>query len=358
MVNLDSIEEINKFNKGEVYESIIALPDQVEQAWSEVVKGDIPESCSLVKNVVIAGMGGSALGGRVVDSMIQQRSRVPIEVFTEFHIPNYVNSETLVIVSSYSGNTEETLSDFYEAINKKATVMAITTGGKLAEKCKEENIPAYIFDPAANPSGQPRLALGYSIAAIVGILTRCSFIHLTNGEMTSLIGKMREYTKRFEAAVGESENKAKKQARLLAGKLPVLVASEHLIGSTHIMKNQLNETAKTFSVMFDIPEANHHLMEGLRYPAKVRDLLYFLFIESNNYGDNVKKRYPITREVVEKNEIKTGIYTTEGATRLEDIFEMLIFSSFVQFYLAMIYGADPVAIPWVDYFKEKLKAKV
>ncbi len=355
MVNLDNIDEIRKLDNLGVYESIKLIPSQVEQSWKEITQEEIPSSCSTVSNVVIAGMGGSALGGRVIDSLIQHRARVPIEVFTEYHIPNYVGPKTLVVISSYSGNTEETVSGFYDAYNKKAALFVVTTGGKLSEIAKKEDIPAYIFDPVENPSGQPRLALGYSISAIIGLLSRCSFIHLTNGEMSSLVTKMSNYSKHFGIEVPERENLAKLQARKLLGKIPVLISSDHLVGSAHVLKNQLNETAKTFSASFDIPEANHHLLEGLRYPVQMRDLLYFLFIESDNYSELIKKRYPITREVIEKNEIATGIYKTQGTSKLEDVFEILIYGSYVQFYLAILYGIDPGPIPWVDYFKEKLK---
>jgi glucose/mannose-6-phosphate isomerase len=116
MINLDNQAEIEKFDKGKILASIRLLPDQMEQAWEEVKKLEIPKACFLANNVVIAGMGGSALGGRIVDSLIADRARIPIEVFTQYDLPNYVNEKTLVIANSYSGNTEETVSMAKQAI--------------------------------------------------------------------------------------------------------------------------------------------------------------------------------------------------------------------------------------------------
>ena len=162
-------------------------------------------------------------------------------------------------------------------------------------------------------------------------------------------------TKEFDVDIPENSNLAKSIALKIKDTIPILVASEHLLGSAHSFKNQINETAKSFSSLFDIPELNHHLMEGLKYPAKAKELLNFLFIESNLYSPNVVKRYPITMDVVEKNSINYLKYTATLETKLMQAFEIMILGSFVSFYLALLNGADPKSIPWVDYFKEKLK---
>ncbi len=354
MRNLDSEKEIKDFDKGKVLESVRRLPAQVEQAWAEINKLKFPKACSLAKNVVIAGMGGSALGGRIIDSLVPFRARAPIEIFTEYHLPNYVNKDTLVIASSYSGNTEETISATREALKKGAQIFGITTGGKLGELLKKENLPSYIYTPKENPAKQPRLALGYSVMATMAILARCGFIILSQDEIKSAVSTLEEFIKEFDSHVPEDKNLAKRMAVKLKGKIPILVASEHLVGALHAFKNQLNEGSKTFSVSFDIPELNHHLMEGLRNPAMAKEYLYFLFFESKLYSSRIQKRYPITREVVEKNEIDYSVYQLRSSKKIQQIFEALSFGSFVHFYLAFLYGVDPLKVPWVDYFKEKL----
>ena len=120
MTSLDSLEEIKKLDRGNVLGSIEHLGGQVEQAWKGIKELAIPEACSLAHNVIICGMGGSALGGRIIKCLSSDRIRTPIEFYTDFHVPNYVNKNTLVILSSYSGNTQETLAAGKQALVKKS----------------------------------------------------------------------------------------------------------------------------------------------------------------------------------------------------------------------------------------------
>ncbi len=354
MPNLDSLDKIKEIDKGNILGSIIAFPDQMLQVWEDLKERGVPESCRTAKNVVVSGMGGSALGGRIVDSLMAERSRTPIEVFTEFRLPNYVNKDTFVILSSYSGNTEETLTAAHEALNRGASLFCITTGGKLAEFMKENGLDGYIINPIHNPSNQPRMGLGYSIVAVLAALAKCEFINILDTEIHDAVEIARHYIEEFGPGVPTSDNLAKRMAEKLKGKVPVLISSEHLFGVTHAFKNQLNENSKTFALLFDIPELNHHLLEGLRNPAEVRKFLHFIFFESDLYTKEVKLRYPLTREVVEKQEVETSIYKLNSNKKLNQIFEELIYGSFVNLYLAILYEIDPSPIPWVDYFKERL----
>lgn len=354
MQSLDSLDEIKKLDKGGVLSSIEKITAQIKQAWSEVKDGEVPASCVLAKNVIVSGMGGSALGGRIVDSLLAERARVPIEVVTEYSLPNYVNKDSLVILSSYSGNTEETLAAAKEALNRGAMVFGVTTGGKLADFLKEEGASGYIYEPRENPSNKPRMGLGYSITSVLAVLSKCEFINLLDSEIEEAMAEAEKFISDYGIHAPESQNVAKLLAKKLKGKVPVIIASEHLVGISHAFKNELNENAKVFSLIFDIPELNHHLMEGLRNPYEIKGVLHFLFIESQHYSKRVKARYPLTREVVEKNDIGTEIYQTRGSKKISEIFEILILSSYVSFYLAMLYGLDPTPIPWVDFFKTEL----
>lgn len=354
MINLDSQVDIEKFDTGKILASIRLLPDQMEQAWQDIKYLDLPKACFLAKNVVIAGMGGSALGGRIVDSLLADRVRVPIEVFTQYDLPNYVNEKTLVLVNSYSGNTEEALSMANHAIEKKARVIGVTCGGKLAKLMKKESQASYIIEPKANPSGQPRMGLGYSIATILAYLSRCGFIHLTEDDFYELVITTRKFVKEYDSDIDTSKNLAKKISKKLHQKAIILIASGHLMGVVHAFKNQLNENSKTFSTLFDLPELNHHLLEGLKYPAKTREIFHFLLFDSIFYHKRVQKRLTLTADVIEKNGHQYSLFKPRSKKKLSQIFEVLTFGSVVSFYLAALYGINPSEIPWVDYFKKKL----
>lgn len=153
----------------------------------------------------------------------------------------------------------------------------------------------------------------------------------------------------------ESDNPAKRLAHELKNKMPILTTSEHLAGAAHAVKNQLNESAKTFALLFDIPELNHHLMEGLRNPAKAKEYWQFLFFESDLFEARVKSRYPITKKVLDKNEVGYSSYKLSSKTKLAQVFELLALGSYLQYYLAALYEIDPLPIPWVDYFKKELE---
>ncbi|HWA51887.1 MAG TPA: bifunctional phosphoglucose/phosphomannose isomerase [Patescibacteria group bacterium] len=352
---LDDLPKISQLDKGNILSSIEHLPEQIQDAWNEIQKVELPQEYGDCQNIVVAGMGGSALGGRIVHYLEFKNLRVPVEVVTNYHLPSYVNNKTLVILSSYSGNTEETISCAADGVNKNAKIFGIETGGKLLEILEEHKLPFYKIDPANNPSGQPRMGLGYSISSILAILSKLKFIDIEDDEILNAIEITEKFVKEFGVRSHTENNIAKKLADKLANKIPVLISSEHLVGSTHAFKNQLNENSKNFSMHFEISELNHHLMEGLKYPAKAKEILHFVFFESNNYFERIQKRYSITQDVVKQNGYGFDIYKMQSKHKLEEVFELLALGSYISFYIAMIHGIDPSPIPWVDYFKKKME---
>lgn len=332
-----------------IKESVRALPEQFQDAWDVVQLLPIPQQFYDADSIVVAGMGGSALGGRMIKHYAKSQLPVPVDLVTDYDLPEYVNERTLVIVASYSGETEETLNALQQALERDAMIFVITTGGKLMEIAKAEGISSYFIDPVHNPSKQPRMATGYMVGAMFSLFALMRFINFSEGELDAALAVMRDHLNRFE----NEESEPKQLAQKLNGKIPVLVASEHLLGPAHVFKNQLNETAKSFSVLFDVPELNHHLMEGLAHPEADKKLLFVLF-SSSLYQERVQKRFDITKEVVEKNNIEVFEYNCKSETKFQQVLEVLAFGSFAQLYLAELYGSDPISVPWVDYFKQKL----
>lgn len=333
-----------------VLETIKKYPDQLKQSWDEINEMEFPENYRDIYNVVVCGMGGSALGARIVDSLITDCVRVPIEIFNQYNVPFYAGEKTLIIVSSYSGGTEETLSSFKEASERGAKIIGITTGGKLANLLTEKNFPRYVFEPGNNPSKQPRMAIGYSVGAILAILSKLELIYLSVGDFEEGLSVMRESAKK-------NEDSAKTLAQKLSRKAPILIASEHLTGVAYTIKNQLNESAKTFSALFELPELNHHLMEGLVNPEKLKEVFHFVLFESTLYTKRVSRRYSLTKDVIEKNGYKHSTFVPRSDKKLSQVLETLVFGSLVAYHIAKSKKIDPTVIPWVDYFKKKLAKK-
>lgn len=327
-----------------VYSSTGFLAMQCRQIWSEAKKLKF-QGFSEIDSIIVCGMGGSAYGGYVAYSLFAGQLKVPLFTLNDYHLPAWVNEKTLVIASSYSGTTEEILSCAEEAINRKLKITGITSGGKLAEILSTNKIPALIFDPSHNPSKQPRLGTGYMILGLIAILVRLGLLSVSDGEVESAIAEL-------EASHEEIKARAKEIAEKLQGFIPVVFAAEFLEGNSHVIRNQFNETAKSFAAFSSLPELNHHLMEGLKFPADKK--LYVLFIESSLYSGKLQKRLAITRDVILKNNIPQVSYQAKGSSKLSQMLNVLSFGGYVSLFSAFLYDQDPSVIPWVDYFKEQM----
>jgi len=356
MNQLDDTKKIIEKNIGKFLETISALPKQIEQTWEDIQSVTIPKSYRSVQNIVVNGMGGSGLGSHILFSLYFDQLSIPLRVIHSYSIPAYVGKKTLYVLSSYSGTTEEPVATAEEALKRGAKVIGITTGGDVKNFCLKNNLPCFIINPIHNPSKQPRMGLGYSIFGILGLLKHCGVIDISDREVRGVISHLAQMNKKFSAETPTSKNPAKTVAQELHGSIPINVAAEFLTGNVHALTNQLNENSKNFSAYFMLSELNHHLMEGLIAPKSVVESLRFFFIESALYHSRNKKRFPITKKVVKKNNIEISSYQVEGKSKLLQSFEVLLFGSYLSYYLSILNKVkDPAAIPWVDYFKRELK---
>ena len=352
MTDLNNRQQISAIDKANALGSIEQLPEQCEQALKECSEITLPDEYPTVSHVVVTGMGASWLGAHIMQGLLADRLTRPLLVLHDYQVPEFVSAKTLVIASSYSGTTEETVSALGEAQDRGAKVITISTGGDLSKFAKTNNLPHYTYAGTHNPARSPRLGLGYSIVAQMVMLSKIGVVSITTSEITDMIVQLKKRV--VELTVESSDNPAKQMAREAMGFMPIVAAGTFLLGNAHAWANQFNETAKTFSTYMQIPELNHHLMEGLAHPPEVQKLK-FLFIESSLYDERVQKRFSVTKEVVEQNKISHFTYQPKGATKLIQAFDTLLFGSFVTFYLAMLNGVDPAPNPYVDYFKKRLK---
>jgi len=355
MNNLDDQENIKKLDTADVLGSIEQLGSQCRQAWEEINKLAFPDKYRRVEKIVFSGMGGSALGAYVVKSLFFDTLKIPFEIVNDYHLPAFTDEKTLVVLGTYSGTTEETLSCAYEAKEKGACLTAITTGGKLGEFLEANSFPAYIFSPRYNPSNQPRLGSGYSIFGLATMLKLLQIINFSDKEFDLIQKTLDQGNKLFGKDCLSQNNPAKLLAQKWENKIPIIVTAEFLTGVGRVIRNQIHETAKSFAACHDIPELNHHLMEGLSNPQTNKEQLKFLFLQSDFYSERIKKRFQITRKVIEQSHIEITPFFSKSESKLSQVFEAVQFGAYVNFYMAMIYGVDPSLIPWVDLFKKELK---
>lgn len=354
MTNLDSPGEIKRLDSQNLSGSIEFLDNQCEQVYREISSLNFKTDFLRASRIVVVGMGGSTLGSHIIQLLYFDELKVSLEVVNGYHLPAHVDSDTLVILSSYSGTTEEVLAAKNEAEKKKAMMLAISSGGDLAKMVETGVLEGYIFDPKYNPSGQPRMGLGYSILSQILILAKLGFLKFSENDFYKILVAIRKVNSVSNVDVVEKNNIAKQIASKFWEKIPFLFASEHLVGNIHTFANQLNENAKVVSAYFALPEANHHLIEGLPSNKEIQNTVVFFFLRSKLYSDRVLKRYEITKGLVEKNGYDTIVHEPESESALEQVFEFLTFGSWVSFYLAIIYGRDPSPIPNVDFLKSEM----
>jgi glucose/mannose-6-phosphate isomerase len=341
-------------DKSNVYGSVVSLSEQLKHAYEQGRQIKLTAQHRGVDKVIVAGMGGSALGARVIKGFDTDLLKLPFEIVSDYQLPAWADAKTLVILSSYSGNTEEVLEVANQLKRSNALPIVIAAGGKLAQVAKQNHWPAIVFEPKFNPSNQPRMALGYNLGHLLSVLEEAGLVRLPADEISLIDQTLMAQAQRLGKEQPTNSNSAKQLAGTLRGKFAILIAGGHLRGAVYTFKNQLNENAKTFATAFDLPELDHHLLEGLGHPKSLTGSAHFVLFDSPLYSAQIAKRLALTEEVINKQGYGTTRIRTESTRPLAQAFETIQFGSFVSLYLALNNKLDPAPIPWVDYFKKKL----
>lgn len=346
MIDLNDIENIKKIDPQDTFASTEQIQKQCETAWNEVNKISVPQNYRGVNKLVFCGMGASVYGAMAFKSLIGRELPMPCEIISDYFLPEYTDENTLVVLTSYSGTTEEVLSCAQDAKAKNAKMLILTKGGPLGEFASDNEVPAYIFDGNLNPAGVPRLGNGYTILGLLGLLSKTGLFSIAEHEITQSVKTLGE-------KIPDLKSRALTDYPKFINKIPIVITAEHLAGNAQILRNQFNETSKTFSSFFLIPDLNHHLMEGLAFPANAP--LSFLFLNSPDFSTKIKKRVELTIDVVRQNGLDTFEFLTDGQSLYDDFLETLVYGSYLTLFLALEYKQNPAVNPWVDYFKNKLQ---
>jgi len=350
MVDLDDIAYIQRIDPDGMGARVSELPPQCKEAKGLAEACSLPIEYGLVDAIVILGMGGSAIGGDLVRTLVQGECSIPIFVNRDYDLPAFVNDHTMVIASSYSGDTEETLSAFAEALERGAWPLAITTGGKLAEICNEQNLPLITFAYKC----QPRAALGYSLVPLLVILQELRFISDKSAELEDAIASMEGLQAEIEVQVPERDNPAKQLARRLEGRLPVVYGAEHLSEVARRWKCQFNENSKGWGFWEVLPELNHNAVVGYDYPAALAKEMRVLMLSSELYRPRHRVRLQATGEILAEKGVVHEIIQIQGRSPLSQALWAIHFGDYVSYYLAALRGVDPTPVKTIAYLKQRL----
>jgi glucose/mannose-6-phosphate isomerase len=350
---LDQDEVYKKFDPEDIGYGVEHLPEQARVAWHDTRELVFPKGYSEISNIVVSGMGGSILGPHMLKCVFADRLSVPFELLSDYTLPNFVGKDSLVILSSYSGTTEETLAVAEQAKALKAKIAVICAGGTLAEMAKAENWPVYVFEPG-DLAKQPRYGTGFSLVGIMGMLERMGILKIKEAEVTSMMAAMGEVIDNCATDVPAEENPAKEVATEIVNRSIVIIAAEHLSGNAHILQNQMNESAKQFATYQLLPELNHHFLEGLSYPVGQAQNTTVILLRSNHYHARTQKRCDITADILEKKGITVIEYGAKGDSRLDEVGEVLQFGSYVGLYLALLNSVVTTDTATVFEFKKRM----
>ncbi|MBI3384588.1 hypothetical protein HY030_00125 [Candidatus Gottesmanbacteria bacterium] len=330
-----------------VLQTIKFFTKQCRQALTETSVLDF-SSYQGVKNICICSMGASSFGYYAVRALFQDELRIPIMLNSDYSLPGFINKDSLVFLSSYSGETEEPIASLKAALLTEAKITGITKEtSEPGRLLTQSGWPFYKLIPTYNPSGQPRMASGYMIVGLIGMLQKLKFL----GDKSSEIMAALDFVDQKQE---EIEKMAKEAAGKLSNRQIIITAAGHLAGNAHILRNQFNESAKNFSDYFILPELNHHLLESLAHPNSLGNTALFLAFNSYLYDAKIKIRADLTREIIKKNNVGLIEVEVVGSTKIEQVIYTLSFGGYLSYYLALLNSEDPAKIPWVDLFKTKL----
>ena len=334
-------------------EILESFPLQIERAK------DIGDGISLpsgfggtIRNVVCTGLGGSAIGADIARSLTQGEIALPFLVNRNYSLPAFVNKNSLVIVSSYSGNTEETLGAYRDARRKKAAIVVITSGGVLEREASKDGVPVVTIPPGL----PPRCALGFAFFSLLILLSKLKLIKDKSKdirETITLLGHMQ----RTELGMGAcgKKNRAKVIAKALHRRFPVIYAAcDHVDSVATRWRGQLAENSKTLASSHLFPEMCHNEIVGWENP------LFFLkgsaVVMLRDRGDlgRVSKRMDIVKDILRRQRVDVVEVRSEGRSLLGRIFSLVYIGDFVSFYLAALNGCDPTPVDRISYLKERL----
>lgn len=327
----------------------LRLGAQIRDAWRQVDSLKLDRRYALhdtrYASVVVSGMGGSTLGAHVIQTAYRNELTIPFEISNDYSLPNYVGRDSLVILSSYSGMTEETLASAREAIKRKARIVVMTNGGELLNLAKKHKLPCYQIDASENPSNQPRMAIGYMTIGIAGILSKAGVLKITEREIKTLAAAVDKQ----DPALGSNLASHISQSAIL------LVSAEHLAGAIHVFNNQINENAKQISIAQCIPEIDHHFMEGIIYPRKIKKHLSAVLFQSNRYHPRNQMRIKLTADLFQRNGIRPITVDINGKNLPEEAWTAIALGASCSLALAKSHKIDPWPIPNVDWLKQQMK---
>lgn len=343
---------INELDKSRMLDLLMDFPSQLVAAVDIVKNAKVLFEKRDFTNIVFAGLGGSAIGADLVKAYLYYESRLPINVFRDYDLPAYVDNKTLVFISSYSGNTEETLSAYLQAKEKGATLIAVSSDGTVEKYAKNDGV-TFIGVPRGFP---PRCALGYLSAIPLCLLAKLGLIKDVGPAISQTVRILQDLRdKGIGPGVGLKDNVSKFIASKLVNKFAVVyTGSVHFDVCATRLRGQINENAKALASTHVFPEMNHNEIVGWQHPKKLFKDFLVLMLKDKKMHPRVAKRMEITKEILKKEGVAIIEVWPQGEELLSRMYSLIYKGDFISYYLAILYGIDPTPVEKITYLKNEL----
>lgn len=348
-MSLDDPQAYARLDPGGMGRLIERLPEQCRAAWRDGMAFPLPHSFRRAERVVVLGMGGSAIGADLAGGLQEAEGGTPLIVSRELRLPPGVDGRTLVIAFSHSGNTEETLSAFGEALERKVMVMALSTGGILARLCAQHGVPLFQY---AWP-GPPRSAIGYGLFPLLAWLQRLGLGHDRTRSVEAACQEMERLIAALKPSEPASRNHAKQLAQRIGDRIAVVYGAQHLTPVARRWKSQINENAKSWAFFDAFPELGHNSIEGFGLPEARRQLSVTI-LRAPSYHPRIERRLGTAVEALARGGVAHEVVDVPGGTPLAQVMAGVIMGDYVSYYLAIQRGVDPTPVPSITWQKERL----
>jgi glucose/mannose-6-phosphate isomerase len=345
---LDNPTKIKEIDREGMLEAVSKIPEMLLEAPEISPLPVLPGP----KNIVIAGMGGSAISGDIIAEILRDKINVPIYVNREYRVPAFVDKRTLLFAISYSGNTEETLGAVREAEKQKASIVCITSGGKLKEIAEKREYPLALV-----PTGyQPRAALPFLLMPILKVLEKMKLYTKADNEIKETAKLLERLKKDIGLDNPYRSNPAKQLAAKLVGKIPIIFAVAGSSGTAGLrLKTQFNENSKSTALYNVFSELNHNEIVNLGALKRGEHDFSLLFLRSEGDSDRLVKRMEITKSLIGMQAGGVSEIWAKGKTPLSRTLSLIYFGDFLSVYLAILKEIDPTEVEVINRLKRELK---
>ncbi|HUF52164.1 MAG TPA: bifunctional phosphoglucose/phosphomannose isomerase [Dehalococcoidia bacterium] len=345
---LDDPRTLARLDPGGMLACLRSLPEQCREAWDAAKGLELPASYQEIDRIAVLGMGGSAIAGDFWRALLERECAVPVFNIRAYDLPPYIDERTLVVASSFSGDTEEVLSAFAQALAMPAPKIAVTAGGQLLATARANGIPVFTYDY----EGEPRAALGWTLMPLLAIAESLRLMQGIETDVEEAIDALASLVDEIGDDVPLTRNPAKQLAQDLHGRLPVVYGTGALIEVARRWKTQLNESGKVWAFFEDLPELHHNAIIGYTLPREISERTAVVFLESADLVHRrVQLRYDFTKELLSRAGVSSHSLVARGKSALAQMLSLALFGDYVSAYLAFIYDEDPTPTAVIDELK-------